>query len=136
MDSILRDLFKMFYPLSRAEQARWARILALPEGEYLSALEGEARQRGLHQTMVDDAVAWSNDEGRQLVLLFRVTDPRDLGAVRGVYQTISANEAPLAYTFVHQIADGEGTWDIFHMSQLTYLAHCNRVSGPGSEGDV
>jgi hypothetical protein len=53
--------------------------------------------------------------------------------VRLVYDTIAASEAPLAYAFVHQLADGEGTWDIFHMSGLTYLAHCNRVSGPGAE---
>ena len=45
---------------------------------------------------------------------------------------IAANEAPLAYPFLQQNPDGKGTWDIFHMSKLTYLAHCNRVSGPGS----
>ncbi len=56
--------------------------------------------------------------------------------MRRVYDTIAANEAPLAYTFVHQRADGEGTWDIFRMSTLTYLAHSSRVSGPGSEGEL
>jgi hypothetical protein len=67
------------------------------------------------------------------MLLFRIPDPRDLSSVRRVYDTIAANEAPLAYAFVNQVPDGLGTWDIFHMSKLTYLAHCNRVSGPGSE---
>ncbi len=136
MDKLLQNLFQMFYPLSRAEQSRWAAILALPEDEYLSALESEAGKRGLQQSVVDGAVAWLDRDGHQLMLLFRVADPRDLGAVRAVYDAISANQAPLAYTFVHQIADGEGTWDIFHMSKLTYLAHCNRVSGPGSECEV
>lgn len=135
MNTILRDLFQMFYPLDQAEQGRWAAMLSLPDTDYLSALESEARKRGLQQTVVDGAAAWSDGVGRQLMLLFRVPDPRDLDAVRGVYKAISANDAPLAYTFVHQIADGEGTWDIFHMSKLTYLAHCNRVSGPGSECD-
>ena len=132
MDTILRDLFRMFYPLSEAEQRRWAAVLALPESEYFSALAAEARDRGLEQRLIDGAAAWSDESGRQLVLLFRLNDPRDLDAVRGVYESISAHDAPLAYTFVHQIADGEGTWDIFHMSKLTYLAHCNRVSGPGA----
>jgi hypothetical protein len=126
----------MFYPLDHAEQRRWAAILSLPEPEYLSALEDEARKRGLQQSVVDGVAAWSDADGRQLMLLFRVSDPRDLQVVRGVYEAISANDAPLAYTFVHQIADGEGTWDIFHMSKLTYLAHCNRVSGPGSEDEA
>jgi hypothetical protein len=133
MQMLLKDLFQMFYPLTEAEQRRWAAMLSLPQEEYVSALNSEALKRGLRQAVVDGAVAWLDRDGRQLMLLFRVPDPRDLAAVREVYDAIAANEAPLAYTFVHQIADGEGTWDIFHMSKLTYLAHCNRVSGPGSE---
>ena len=133
MHQLLQSLFRMFYPLSESKQLQWAEILSLPEPEYRSALEGEALKRGLEQTTVDGAVVWLSSEGDQLLLLFRLPDPRDLSAVRAVYDTIAANEAPLAYTFVHQIPDGEGTWDIFHMSKLTYLAHCNRVSGPGSD---
>jgi hypothetical protein len=129
----LRDLFKMFYPLDGADLRRWAATLALPEQEYVSALAREAEAHGLGQMVLGDAVAWTADDGTQLMLLFRITDPRDLAAVRRVYDTIAANTAPLAYTFVQQLPDGEGTWDIFHMSKLSYLAHCNRVSGPGAE---
>ncbi len=132
MPKPLQDLFRMFYPLSNKEQRSWAAILALPEEAYVSALEREALKRGLQQEQIDGAVAWLDEDGHPLMLLFRVPDPRDLGAVRRVYDVIAESEAPLAYTFVHQLADGEGTWDIFHMSRLTYLAHCNRVSGPGS----
>lgn len=131
----LPELFQMFYPLGTAEQCHWAAILSLPEDEYVSALESEAAGRGLTQETLEGAVAWVDSEGRQLMLLFRLPDPRDLNAVRAVYDTIAANEAPLAYTFVDQVPDGPGTWDIFHMSKLTYLAHCNRVSGPGAEDE-
>ncbi|NNK49129.1 MAG: hypothetical protein HKP01_09685 [Gemmatimonadetes bacterium] len=132
----LRELARMFYPLGNAEQSRWAALLSLPEEDYVAALGEEAANRGLEQQVLDDAVAWTDHDGEQLMLLFRVSNPRDLSAVRGVYDTIAANEAPLAYTFVNQIPDGPGTWDIFHMSRLTYLAHCNRVSGPGSKDDA
>lgn len=131
----LRDVFQMFYPLTAAEQAHWARLLSLPDAEYVAALAAEARDRGLVQQELDGAVAWLDAESRQLMLLFRISDPRDLSAVRAVYDTIAENEAPLSYTFVNQIPDGPETWDIFHMSKLTYLAHCNRVSGPGSGDD-
>jgi hypothetical protein len=133
MHDQLRELFTMFYPLGAAEQRRWAAVLALPSAEYISALAREAEARGLRQRALDDAVAWTDDDGNQLMLLFRIPNPRDLGAVRKVYNTIAANDAPLAYAFVQQLPDGEGTWDIFHMSKLSYLAHCNRVSGPGAE---
>jgi hypothetical protein len=131
----LQDLFRMFYPLENTEQRHWATLLSLPEEEYVAALNTEELSRGLEQQIVDEAVAWSDADGQQLVLLFRLTNPRDLSAVRKVYDTIAAHEAPLAYTFVNQVPDGPETWDIFHMSKLTYLAHCNRVSGPGSEDD-
>ena len=131
MHQILPQLFRMFYPLSSSDQHKWADILSLPRVDYLDALDREALAFGLQQTALGDAVAWMHD-GQELMLLFRIDDPRDLAAVRGVYDTIAAREAPLAYTFVRQIPDGPETWDIFHMSKLTYLAHCNRVSGPGS----
>lgn len=133
MHEPIQGLVEMFYPLDTAEKRRWAGILALPERAYVSALEAEASKRGLKQRLVDGAVSWLDDAGRQLMLLFRVEDPSSLDAVRRVYDTIAANDAPLAYTFVQQIPDGKGTWDIFHMSRLTYLSHCNRVSGPGAE---
>ena len=136
MHEALKDLFRMFYPLSGPEQLEWAALLAGPEAQYFSGLESKAMARGLSQVAVDSGVSWCDQDGNQLMLLFRVVDPRNLDAVRRVYDAISANAAPLAYTFVHQIADGEGTWDIFHMSKLTYLAHCNRVSGPGSQEEL
>jgi len=132
MHGPLPELFQMFYPLGKRDKRRWAAKLALPECEYVAALDEEARKYGLVQRSLDDGVAWLDEDGRQLMLLFRVADPRNLSAVRRVYDTIATNEAPLAYAFVHQPPDGEGTWDIFHMSQLSYLAHCNRVSGPGA----
>jgi hypothetical protein len=135
MNEKLRELFKMFYPLGGAERKKWADILSLPEGEYLSALEAEARKRGLEQSVQSGTAVWSDGRGEKLMLLFRIHDPGNLESVRRVYETISKSGAPLVYTFVHQTVDGEGTWDIFHMSKLTYLAHCNRVSGPGSEVD-
>jgi hypothetical protein len=134
----LQGLLAMFYPLIRTERQRWARVFALPEPEYLSALEAEAVARGLTQVLVAEgnAVAWVDGEGQELLLLFRLYDPRDLAAVRSMYETVAAHDAPLAYAFVHQTPDGVGTWDIFHMSRLTYLSHCNRVSGPGADGDA
>jgi hypothetical protein len=133
MNEKLKELAQMFYPLSNDEQRRWASILSLEDREYVSSLEVEAQRRGLKQSEIDNVISWSDLDGEQLMLLFRISNPADLKAVKQVYETIGENKAPLAYTFVHQLIDGEGTWDIFHMSKLTYLAHCNRVSGPGSE---
>ena len=49
MEAVLQDLFHMFYPLSQAQRHRWAQVVSSPEAEYRSALEREARERGLQQ---------------------------------------------------------------------------------------
>lgn len=132
METAVQDLFHMFYPLSQAQRRRWAQVVSSPEAEYRSALEREAHDRGLQQRTAENAVIWLDQKGQELLLLFRVEDPRDLNAVQDVYRSIAGHQAPLAYTFVHQLPDGQGTWDVFHMSKLSYLAHCNRFAGPGA----
>jgi hypothetical protein len=66
------------------------------------------------------------------MLLVRLEDFGKLDDVLRMYETIAEHEAPPAYAFMQQLPDGAGTWDVFHTSRLTYLARCNRVSGPGS----
>ena len=45
METVLQDLFHMFYPLSQAQRRRWAQVVSSPEAEYRSALEREAHDR-------------------------------------------------------------------------------------------
>jgi hypothetical protein len=133
MEDMMQRLFKMFYPLAPKERKRWARQVALDDEPYRQALEQEARVFGLAQRSFDDAVAWTDARGAVLLLFFRILDPRDLDAVRRVYETIARSGCFCAYVFLHQLPDGTGTWDVFQLSRLSWLAHCNRLSGPGSE---
>ena len=68
--------------------------------------------------------------------LFRLSDPRDLSAVQTVCDTIAANEAPLAYTFVNQVPDGPPATAVKYKLSVAGAYFCNRVSGPGSEDDA
>ena len=132
MADIMQKLFKMFYPMKHAERKRWARVVAMEEGEYRQTLNDKALALGLVQRVIDEAVAWTDPQGAILLLFFRVFDPRELETIRRVYDTIARTRCFCAYVFLHQLPDGAGTWDVFQLSRLSWLAHCNRISGPGS----
>lgn len=126
------DLYRMFYPLSQEEQDRWAGILDLPTSEYASVLGEEADKYGCRQEERGDGFAWIGETGSLELMLFRVPDPGNLGRVLAMYRTLEETHCPIAYAFVNQRADDRDAWDIFQLSRLSYLCHCNRVSGPGS----
>jgi hypothetical protein len=108
-------------------------IVQMPETAYLSGLGERARSLGLRQEEREAAVGWVSPSGALQVLFFRIPNPGDLNAIRDMYDAVGAIGCPLAYAFVQQVGDGKDTWDVFQLSAVSYLAHCNRLSGPGSD---
>lgn len=126
------DIFGMFYPLAKETQEPLAQTVQDSEEKFTALLAELARQCGYKQTQSGNRVTWADDGDVVQVMFFRVTDPGNIDAIRNVYDAIKENKCPLAYTFIHQLPDGEGTWDIFRLSEQSYMEHCNRISGPGS----
>ena len=126
------DLYRMFYPLDEAAQEEWARIVQLPEPEYATSLREQAEQRGFRQEEVDEALAWLGPAGNTELMLFRIPDPGHLETVRDMYDLLAETGCPIAYAFVNQRGDAADAWDVFQLSRLSYLCHCNRISGPGA----
>jgi len=122
----------MFYPLSEEEQDRWARTLNLPFSKYAAQSGEEAGRYGCVQEERGDALAWIGETGGLELMLFRIPDPGNLGRIRTMYQTLADSHCPVAYAFVNQRSDAPEAWDVFQLSRLSYLCHCNRLSGPGS----
>jgi hypothetical protein len=127
------DLYRMLYPLEDAQRAEWAGIVKLPEADYLRRLSEKAEEYQCRQESRGDAVAWVGTAGNPELFLFRIPDPSDLGRVRRMYELLAAGDCPLAYAFVNQRGDSIEARDVFQLSRLSYLCHCNRLSGPGSE---
>jgi len=126
------DLFTMFYPLTEQQRLEWAGIVALPAAEFAARVAAKASAFGLRQESRKSTLCWLGPAGNLELMLFRVPDPGNLAAVRDVYDQLAENNCPLAYVFVNQRGDGVNTWDVFHLSPISYLAHCNRLSGPGA----
>lgn len=127
------DLYRMFYPLSRKEQDRWAGILKLPFDEYAAKVGEVAEEYGCRQETRGDALSWTGETGDLELMLYRIPDPGKLARIRAMYETLDETACPIAYAFVNQRPDARDAWDIFQLSRLSYLCHCNRVSGPGSD---
>lgn len=127
------DLYRMFYPLDRTEQNEWAEIVQLPHADYVACLADKAQVYDCRQEVEEDAVRWFGKAGNLELMLFRIPDPGNLRAVTAIYAAIADTECPIAYAFVNQRGDHRDAWDVFQFSRLSYLNHCNRVSGPGSE---
>ena len=126
------DIFGMLYPLAKETQKILAQAVKESEEKFTSFLAELANQGGYKQIQSDNNAAWIDESGVMQVMFFRILDPGKIDAIRSVYDTIKENKCPLAYVFIHQIPDGDGTWDIFRLSERSYMEHCNRVSGPGS----
>ena len=125
------DIFGMFYPLSKEIQQTLAQTVRDSQEKFTELLAELARQSGYEQIRTANGVSWMEDDAVQ-VMFFRVTEPGDIDAIRSVYDTVKENNSPLAFVFIHQVPDGLGTWDIFRLSEQSYMEHCNRISGPGS----
>ncbi len=127
------DLYRMFYPLEKAEQDEWAEIIRLPFAEYSERLAERATGYGCHQEVIGETVIWIGETGAREVMFFRIPDPGNLSAVRAMYDEVAETECPIAFAIVNQRGDHKDAWDIFHLSRLSYLCHGNRVSGPGAD---
>lgn len=129
------DLYRMFYPLQTEDQEEWASIVVLPPDAYEERLNAEAEKLGYRQEARGSGLLWSGPAGNPELMLFRIPDPGNLDAVRKMYEVIAESNCPIAYAFVNQRGDAIDAWDVFQLSRLSYLCHCNRISGPGSSCD-
>jgi hypothetical protein len=123
----------MFYPLGAAAQKKWAEIVQLSDEQYAAQVAGHAEQFECTQEQRGGTIVWRGPAGNVELMLFRIPDPGNLAAVRAMYDEIAESACPIAYAFVNQRGDSVGAWDVFQLSRLSYLCHCNRVSGPGAD---
>jgi len=126
------DIFNMFYSLARELQEILSRAVRTSNEKFADILAQAAGQYGCEQIHEGNQITWLDEDGAIQAMFFRILDPRDPGEIRKVYDMMIDNKCPLAYIFIRQLPDGEETWDIFRLSERSYMEHCNRISGPGS----
>jgi hypothetical protein len=126
------EIAKLFYPLDRNEERKWARIFHNGLDSLCVRLEPEASKLKFDQDLVEKSfILWKDPDSNKNECMFcLITDATSFQSIQAVIKKIEALKPTFTYALVHQKKDGEGTYDIFRLSKFSYLEHCNRVKVP------
>lgn len=126
------EISKLFYPLDRNEERKWARIFRNGLDSLFVKLEPEASKLGFVQELIqDNFILWKDPDSNTNECMFCIiTDPSSFQSIQSVINRIEVLMPIFTYAIIHQEKDGEGIYDIFRLSKFSYLEHCNRVKVP------
>jgi len=126
------EISKLFYPLARTEERKWAKTFHTGIDSLFTILEPEAIRLKFFQDLVpENYIIWKDLDTKTNECMFcLIHDATSFGSIQSVINQIGLLKPTFTYTIIHQEKDGEGTYDIFRLSKFSYLEHCNRVKVP------
>lgn len=126
------EVAKLFYPLDRTAQRRWARLFASDFKKICSRFSDLAGEWEFEsRSASDNTILWTDVKSKNSECMFCfVDDVTQLESISSIFDRIRQFRPVFTYAIVHQKKDGEGIYDIFRLSRFSYLEHCNRVKNP------
>ena len=126
------EIAKLFYPLGRSEERKWARVFRNGFNSLLTRLEAEAINLKFIQEIIDESyIIWRDqDTSINECMFYIILDATSFESIQSLIDHIESLRPTFTYAIIHQQKDGEGNYDIFLLSQFSYLEHCNRVKAP------
>ena len=125
-EPIQSNLYSFFCHLKPHQKYRWGRIF-LDQNTIIESLEKECKKNNLDQIVEDDYIFWINKQDKIECMLVLVYDPSNIDTFIGLYSKIIEKNIKLTFSIVNQFPDGKYEYDIFRISEKSYLEHCNRV---------
>lgn len=119
-------LYFMFSMLKPHEKYRWGSYL-LKRKSAIDALEKECKRYNLEQIVEDDYIFWINKLKEIECSFLLVYDPSNIDTFINLYYSLKKKKLKLTYCIVNQIPDGKYEYDIFRLTESSYLEHWNRV---------
>lgn len=121
------DIYQMFSDFRQPFKLKWGRMLHGGFPKFVDALEVESNRFGCRQEVTDGFITWyDRDDIRQAMFCF----PDDAGNFEdlfSIFQQIGETRPPVTFIFIEQKSDGEGNYDVFRISERSYLEHNNRM---------
>ena len=117
----------MFADYSQSFKLKWGRIINAGLDKIRLELEGQSRKYHCVQKATTDSIIWYDKNNVIQAMFCFPPDARDFNSIFKIFDTIKKNKAPITFIFIHQVSDGEGNYDIFGISEKSYLEHLNRV---------
>ncbi len=125
---------KLFYPLDRTEERKFARIFNQGINELEKELELLASKLNFLQERFETKyILWKDPDSNIVESMFCIIkDPSKFSNIKHIINMIENINPTFTYAIVHQWKEGEGTYDIFRLSKFSDFEHCNRVKLPKS----
>lgn len=127
----LYDLLKVYEP---EFQARWNDVIHEGFDAFAEEVD-KMRPADLTQEPESRRVIWKDASGQVQAMFAYIVDSTDLDGIIEVYQEIRSKSIPLTFVVIEQAGDGERNYDIFRLSEVSYLEHHNRAWPKGTSPD-
>lgn len=126
------DLFSVFQP---DLQYHWNEIFHRGFDAFAAEIARLLPNGDLVQENRGRQVIWRNRAGRIEVMFAFIIDPTDLDAIVDTFADIRREGIPLTFAIIEQRGDGPRNYDIFRLSERSYLEHTNRAWPRGTSPD-
>ena len=130
-----RDIYKMFERYEPPFQYKWNRIIASGFDRFAAELEQLAEEYGVTQHTEQNRVFWNDERGSDVAMFAFIINAKDIEGIIAMYKLIHERFIPITFAIIEQKGDGDGAFDIFRVSEQSYLEHCNRAYVPGTSCD-
>lgn len=130
-----KDVYELFSRYESCFQYQWNRIIAAGFDNFSGELSKLAAGKGFKQEIGEKRVFWKNLDGDIEAMFSFIIDPTDLKEIVAMYSEIRMKKIPVTFAFIEQLQDGRGQYDIFRLSENSYLEHCNRAWKVGTSPD-
>ena len=121
------DIYQMFTDYRQSFKLKWGRIINAGFNKIIPEFEVQSKKYNCMQRVSKDSIIWyDKNDDIQAMFCFPL-NAKDFDLILKAFNTIKKNRSPITFIFIHQESDGEGNYDIFRISEKSYLEHLNRV---------
>lgn len=122
-----KDIYNMFTVYGQPFKLRWGRIFASARPVVEEALNKKAQEFKCKQSVQDEYIVWRGNRGKVEAMFCILPDNKNPASIGRIYQKIQRSKCPVTFVVVDQHGDGPGNYDIFRLSEVSYLEHVNRA---------
>ena len=130
-----KDIYNMFNVYESDFQYHMNKVILAGFESFGSEMEKAAGHFKVKQTVEDKNIFWFNDDDEYEAMFAFIIDSTDIDRIIDTYKIIKAKSIPITFAIIEQIGDGKHQYDIFCLSQRSYMEHCNRAYAPGTSCD-
>jgi len=128
----LYDLMNVYEP---EFQYRWNDVIHEGFDAFTKEVATLLPEGDLTQETKGNRIHWLDAEGKTQAMFAFIVDPTDLDGIIDTYQEIKNESIPLTFVIIEQQADGPRNYDIFRISEQSYMEHNNRAWPKGCSPD-